>query len=356
MPRTIGLMSGTSLDGVDAAWLDTDGVSVNAFGPTVTVTYDGALRRDLRAVLDLAPVLAPYDPRLSGLVGRLTDYHVRAVEKLGCSAELVGFHGQTILHRPDRRRTWQIGDAAGLAARLGVPVVYDFRSADVAAGGHGAPLAPVYHAALAAELPKPLAVLNIGGVANVTWLGQDGSLLAFDTGPGNGPVDDWVFQHTGQAFDAGGALAETGRVDQFVLGGLMAHPYFAMPGPKSLDRLDFGRALAASGLAGLSAADGAATLVAFTVASVAAAMFPERPERWLVSGGGRMNPALMAGLSAALGVPVEPVEVAGWNGDALEAQCFGFLAARVVAGLPLSFPSTTGVPLPMSGGRVAAPF
>jgi anhydro-N-acetylmuramic acid kinase len=354
MPRTIGLMSGTSLDGVDAAWLDTDGVSINAFGPAVTVTYDGALRRDLRAVLDLAPVLAPYDPRLSGLVARLTNYHVRAVEKLRRSAELVGFHGQTILHQPDRRRTWQIGDAAGLAARLGVPVVYDFRSADVAAGGHGAPLAPVYHAALAAKLPKPLAVLNIGGVANVTWLGRDGSLLAFDTGPGNGPLDDWVFQHTGQAFDADGALAKAGRVDQIVLGRLMAHPYFGVPAPKSLDRLDFGRALAASGLAGLSAAGGAATLVAFTVASVAAAVFPERPERWLVSGGGRMNPVVMAGLRAALGVPVEPVEVAGWNGDALEAQCFGFLAARVVAGLPLSLPSTTGVPRPMSGGRIAA--
>jgi anhydro-N-acetylmuramic acid kinase len=354
MPRTIGLMSGTSLDGVDAAWLDTDGVSINAFGPAVTVTYDDALRRDLRAVLDLAPVLAPYDPRLSGLVARLTDYHVRAVKKLGCSVELVGFHGQTILHQPDRRRTWQIGDAAGLAARLGVPVVYDFRSADVAAGGHGAPLAPVYHAALAAKLPKPLAVLNIGGVANVTWLGRDGSLLAFDTGPGNGPLDDWVFQHTGQPFDADGALAKAGQVDQIVLGRLMAHPYFGMPGPKSLDRLDFGRALAASGLAGLSAADGAATLVAFSVASVAAAVFPERPERWLVSGGGRMNPVVIAGLRTALGVPVEPVEAVGWNGDALEAQCFGFLAAKVVAGLPLSFPSTTGVPRPMSGGRIAA--
>ncbi len=164
-----------------------------------------------------------------------------------------------------------------------------------------------------------------------------------------------MFQHTGQAFDAGGALAKAGRVDRVVLGRLMAHPYFGMPAPKSLDRLDFGRALAASGLDALSAADGAATLVAFTVASVAAAVFPERPERWLVCGGGRMNSTLMDGLRVALGVPVEPAEVVGWNGDALEAQCFGFLAARVVAGLPLSFPSTTGVPVPMLGGRVAMP-
>ena len=135
----------------------------------------------------------------------------------------------------------------------------------------------------------------------------------------------------------------------------MAHRYFALPAPKSLDRLDFGRALASSGLDGLSAADGAATLVAFTVASVAAAAFPERPLRWLVCGGGRLNAVVMAGLRAALGVPVEPVEAVGWDGDALEAQCFGFLAARVVAGLPLSFPGTTGVPVAMAGGRVVGP-
>jgi anhydro-N-acetylmuramic acid kinase len=352
MTRAIGLMSGTSLDGVDAAWLDTDGVSIAAFGPTVTLPYDDVLRRDLRAVLDLAPVLAPYDSRLPDVVERLTDYHIQAVDRLGCPADLAGFHGQTILHQPNRRRTWQIGDAARLASRLGVPVVHDFRSADVAAGGQGAPLAPVYHAALAASLPKPLAVLNIGGVANVTWLGRDGSLLAFDTGPGNGPLDDWVFQHTGRGFDANGALARGGRVDQDVLRRLMAHSYFAMPGPKSLDRLDFGRALEESGLSALSAADGAATLAGFTVASVVAAPFPERPERWLVCGGGRLNPVLMDGLRAALGVPVEPVETAGWNGDALEAQCFGFLAVRVMAGLPLSFPTTTGVPVPTVGGRV----
>jgi anhydro-N-acetylmuramic acid kinase len=355
MPRTIGLMSGTSLDGVDAAWLETDGVSVSAFGPAVTVPYDAALRGDLREILDLAPVLPVYDPRLPSAVERLTEYHVRAVEALACSADLVGFHGQTILHKPNRRRTWQIGDPGTLARRLGVPVVYDFRSADVAAGGQGAPLAPVYHAALAAALPKPLAVLNIGGVANVTWIGRDGSLLAFDTGSGNGPLDDWVFKHTGQAFDAGGALARAGQANPDVLGRLMAHPYFGMPGPKSLDRLEFGRALTESGLSGLSAADGAATLAGFTVASVAAAVFPERPGRWLVCGGGRLNPVLMDGLRDALGVPVEPVEAVGWNGDALEAQCFGFLAARVVAGLPLSYPSTTGVPAPTLGGRIAQP-
>jgi anhydro-N-acetylmuramic acid kinase len=346
-------MSGTSLDGVDAAWLDTDGIGVQAFGPTVTIPYTAGFRAELREILDLAPVLPPYDPRLTAAVAQLTDTHVRAVRALGRPADLIGFHGQTILHRPDRHRTWQLGDAVALAQRLGIRVVHDFRSADVAAGGQGAPLAPIYHAALCAGLARPLAVLNIGGVANVTWIGRDGSLLAFDTGPGNGPLDDWVRHHTGQPFDQDGALAAAGQVDRHVLGRLIAHPYFALPPPKSLDRLDFGRSLAASGLAALSAADGAATLVAFTVAAVAAARLPEPPTRWLICGGGRLNPALMDGLRRSLQAPVEPVEAVGWDGDALEAQCFGFLAARVAAGLPLSFPGTTGVPAPMQGGRIA---
>ena len=344
MPRTIGLMSGTSLDGVDAAWLDTDGVTVTAFGPTLTVPYDDVLRRDLRTLLDLAPTLAPDDPRLVSATERLTDYHLQAVEALGRPADLIGFHGQTILHQPHRRRTWQIGDAAILARRLGVPVAHDFRSADVAAGGQGAPLVPVYHAALAADLPKPLAVLNIGGVANVTWIGADGALLAFDTGPGNGPLDDWVFRHTGQAFDQDGALARSGRVDTDVLARLMAHPYFGLPGPKSLDRLDFGKALAESGLSGLSAADGAATLARFTVAAIVAARFPEPPTA-LARLRRRAAQSDPDGRSAA---------IAGRPGRAgrvgrLERGCAGGAVLRLPGGqgrvgLPLSYPSTTGVP------------
>src|SRR5580658_1168423 len=220
MPRTIGLMSGTSLDGVDAAWLETDGELVTSFGPTLTIPYDGALRRDLRALLEIAPSLAATDPRLVSAVTRLTKCHIQAVNALERPADLIGFHGQTILHQPDRGRTWQIGDAVMLARETGLPVAHDFRSADVASGGEGAPLAPVYHAALARDLPLPLAVLNIGGVANVTWIGADGELLAFDTGPGNGPLDDWVTRHTGQAFDRDGALAAAGTVDQAVLGRL----------------------------------------------------------------------------------------------------------------------------------------
>ena len=355
MPRAIGLMSGTSLDGVDAAWIETDGRTVTRFGPTLTLPYDDALRGDLRQILDIAGSLEADDPRLASAIDRLTAYHVRAVQALDTPADLIGFHGQTILHQPDRRRTWQIGDAAALVRQTGLPVAYDFRSADVAAGGQGAPLVPVYHAALAADLPKPLAVLNIGGVANVTWIGADGALSAFDTGPGNGPLDDWVMRHTGSAFDRDGVLARSGQVDATVLSRLLGHPYFARLPPKSLDRLDFSQALAGSGLGSLAPADGAATLVAFTAGAVAAARFPAPPKRWLVCGGGRNNPALVQALRDVLAAPVDPVELVGWDGDALEAQCFGFLAARVQAELPLSFPGTTGVAEPWSGGRIIHP-
>lgn len=355
MPRTIGLMSGTSLDGVDAAWIDTDGESITAFGPTVTIPYERKMRIDLRQALKVAPSLAADSALIESLTQRLTDTHADAIEAVGRKTDLIGFHGQTILHRPARRHTWQIGDAAALAARVGLPVAYDFRSADIAAGGQGAPLAPVFHAAMARDLPKPLAVLNIGGVANVTWIGADGELVACDTGPGNGPLDDWAARHTGDAFDRDGALALSGRPDRAVLGRLMTHPYFGRPAPKSLDRLDFAQALRDSGAEDLSAADGAATLAAFTAQAVAATILPAAPVRWLVCGGGRLNPAIMAALRSTLRAPVDPVEAVGWNGDALEAQCFGFLAARVVAGLPLSFPGTTGVPEPMAGGRIAKP-
>ena len=353
--RTIGLMSGTSLDGVDAAWIETDGERVSATGPSLTLPYDAGLRADLRRILDLAPGLAVEDPFLADAVARLTEMHVQAVLALGRPADIIGFHGQTILHQPQNRRTWQVGDAALLARRTGIAVAHDFRSADVAAGGEGAPLVPVFHAALARDLAWPLAILNIGGVANLTFIGADGRLVAFDTGPGNGPLDDWIARRAGAAFDRDGAIARSGRADDAVLSRLLADPYFSRPPPKSLDRLDFAASLAASGLNRLSPADGAATLVAFTAAAVAAAPLPARPAQWLVTGGGRHNPAIMAALHARLGVPVDTVETMGWDGDAIEAQCFGFLAARTRAGLPISFPGTTGVPHPMTGGAMTRP-
>jgi anhydro-N-acetylmuramic acid kinase len=379
MLRTIGLMSGTSLDGVDAAWVETDGEAIGRIGPALTLPYGLALRRDLRRLLDLAPGLAPQDPFLADCVRRLTERHAEAVERLREQswvalkedADLIGFHGQTILHRPVPSRpgrnaataaetlsapgfTWQVGDARLLARLTGLSVAHDFRSADVAAGGQGAPLVPVVHAAMAAALPKPLAVLNLGGVGNVTWIGTDGTLIAFDTGPANGPLDDWVRKSAGLDYDRDGHLALAGQADGAVLERLLAHPYLAAPPPKSLDRLDFDRALRESGADRLSPEDGAATLASFCAACVAAASghFPEPPLQWLVGGGGRRNPAIMRALARMLEQPVRPVEVAGWNGDALEAQAFGVLAARVTKGLPLTFPGTTGVARPLTGGRM----
>ena len=263
---------------------------------------------------------------------------------------MVGFHGHTILHCPAERRTWQIGDGALLAYRLGLDVVADFRSADVAAGGEGAPLAPLFHAALAATLPKPLAVLNIGGVANVTWIGGPEEILAFDTGPGNALIDDWVRRHTGAAADLDGAFARAGAVSAAHVENFLASPYFDRLPPKSLDRDDFRGTLPT----GLSLEDGAATLTEMTAAAVAAGTrhFPAPAEQWLVTGGGRHNPALMEALGRRLNVTVKPVEAVGWHGDALEAQAFAYLAVRSLEGLPLSLPSTTGVPEPTCGGRL----
>jgi anhydro-N-acetylmuramic acid kinase len=350
--RAIGLMSGTSLDGVDVAWIETDGITIQRTGMAATLHYQPALRADLRRLLDMAPTIDKNNGFLRDVERRLTEDHAIAVAMVGRGADVIGFHGQTILHAPEQRRTWQIGDAAMLARLSRTKVVHDFRSADVKAGGQGAPLVPLFHAAMANALAKPLLIVNIGGVANITWLGDAGEILACDTGPGNGPLDDWTQRHTGQPFDKNGALAASGRVQRERLAQLLSHPYFALPAPKSLDRLTFSN-LVAQATEGLSPGDGAATLAAFTVAAIAGAPLPQRPRQVLVCGGGRKNPVIMAGLAEAFEVPVTAVEVVGWDGDALEAQCFGFLAVRSLRGLPLSLPSTTGVAEPMTGGKVA---
>jgi len=353
--RAIGLMSGTSLDGVDAAIIETDGVGVTAFGPSLHIPYDPALRAALRALLDDAPHLPPDAPALRAAEDALTRRHAEAVLALMAHPDagpidLIGFHGQTILHDPAHRRTWQIGDATLLSRLCGLPVVHDFRSDDVAGGGQGAPLVPVYHAALLGGC-RGRAILNVGGVANVTLIGPDGALHACDTGPGNALMDDWAMRHTGHPCDVDGALARAGRVDHAVLGRLLADPFFSRPAPKSLDRLTFHRVLA--DIAALSAQDGAATLTAFTAHAVRRTPLPAGVDAWFVCGGGRHNPALMDALAAALPGTVNPVEALGWDGDALEAQCFGFLAVRCLRRLPISWPGTTGIAAPATGGRLS---
>ena len=351
----LGLMSGTSLDGIDAALIRGDGRARVDPGPRLTRAYDAAFRTRLRAVLGEP---GPAEAVVAAVERELTLKHAEAVRDLLAEAGMapaevcvLGFHGHTILHEPEAGRSRQIGDGALLAAETGIDVVCDFRARDLAEGGQGAPLAPLYHAALAAGLAKPLAVLNLGGVANLTWIGSDGGqILAFDTGPGNALLDDWAARHTGRPLDADGALARAGRVDQAALAALLDHPYFDRPPPKSLDRDAFDPAPVEC----LSPADGAATLTAFSAAAVARALdrLPVPPRRWLVTGGGRHNPALMAALAARLEAPVAPVEAVGWDGDALEAQAFAYLALRSLDGLALSLPGTTGVARPMPGGVV----
>ncbi|SLN49352.1 anhydro-N-acetylmuramic acid kinase [Oceanibacterium hippocampi] len=346
----MGLMSGTSMDGIDAAILVTDGERIVERGPTLGRPYDDDFRDSLRAVLGARGDV--------GDAGRLlTLRHAEVVDELRQVAagrfpdiDVVGFHGHTVLHRPDERRTLQIGDPDLLARLTGIDVVGDFRLADVAAGGQGAPFAPLYHAALARELPHPLAVLNLGGVGNVTWIGRDGAMLAFDTGPGNALIDDWVAAHGAGRMDADGKLAAAGRIDRTIVDGYLDKPYFEAPPPKSLDRDDFDIAACR----GLGLADGAATLAAVTATTVARALehFPAPPTRWLVSGGGRKNPFILKMLREKLRVPVDPVEAVGWAGDDVEAEAFAFLAVRSLRGLPLSLPGTTGVPEPMPGGRL----
>jgi anhydro-N-acetylmuramic acid kinase len=358
--KVIGLMSGTSLDGVDAALLDTDGEEVVRAGPGLTMAYTPATRALLRAALEEARAVAqgsPVPQSIREAERVLTEAHAEAVKALlrraGLAQDqvaLLGFHGQTILHRPERHWTWQIGDGALLARLTGVDVVNDFRSADVKAGGQGAPLMPLYHAVLARRSgrPEPLVVVNIGGVAQVTYINDD-LVLAFDTGPGNAPIDDWMHRHSGRPVDEDGAFAATGRVDGAALDQMLANPFFERVPPKSLDRMDFGM----EAVEKLSPADGAATLTAFTAASLARARehFPDAAETWIVSGGGRHNKALMAMLRARVNAPVISAEDAGWDGDTLEAQGFAYLAMRSKKRLPLSLPTTTGVAQPMTGGR-----
>lgn len=353
--RAIGLMSGTSLDGVDAALLTTDGEAEVETGPWCTLPYDADARHLLGAVIDGEGDIAAAEAALRSL-------HVAAVRGLlgqaGFEAhdiDVVGFPGQTIEHRPEEGITRQIGDGKALARELGIDVVDDFRSADVAAGGEGAPLAPLYHAALARDLERPIGVLNIGGVANLTWIGagDDPEILAFDTGPGGAMLDDWIRDQTGRGFDRDGEFAAAGKIAEGALARLLDDPYFERQPPKSLDRNAFSRAP----IERLSPADGAATLTAFTAAAVdrALAFCPIPPHRLLVTGGGRHNPVLMHQIAQRSGLPVEPVETAGWQGDALEAQAFAYLAVRSRRGLPISLPTTTGVPQPLTGGRLNRP-
>ncbi len=358
----IGLMSGTSLDGVDCALIETDGRGVVRPLAFMGIPYISDDRNIIRAAFGIKDRNADIVKKAEEIV---TKEHIRAVKELLLEHDLpvnkvdvIGFHGQTIFHAPHENLTIQIGDGARMAKETGIDVVADFRTADVQAGGQGAPLAPVYHAARikSARIPLPCVVLNIGGVANITWIGEsENDLLAFDCGPGNALMDDWVLSRTGKRFDEDGKLAAAGKPIERFLNEWINHEYFTRIPPKSLDRDAWD--IAAMGrvtkeMGDVSIEDGAATLMEFTVQGICRSLehLPAIPQNFYVCGGGRHNKALMATLAKRLYSHVKSVDELGWDGDATEAECFAYLAVRSLLGRPLSFPRTTGVPNPQNGG------
>jgi anhydro-N-acetylmuramic acid kinase len=358
--RALGAMSGTSLDGVDAAVVDTDGEVIHAFGPTAYRAYTDAEQTLLRAALGKWPG----DAGLEEAQALVEDAHHAVLSQFD-DVDLIGFHGQTLAHDPGGRGTHQLGDGAALAERLGLPVVWDFRSADVRLGGQGAPLAPFFHFACAKwiKAQEPVAFLNLGGVGNLTWIDptrakpeEEGALLAFDTGPANAPINDLVHRRLGLAYDKGGQLAARGTVADGALELFLDEPFFLKMPPKSLDRDAFADMLDL--VRELGDADAAATMTAMSAAAVMRGMehCPTPPKRLLVTGGGRHNPVMMQMLRAGLDCPVDPVEAVGLDGDMLEAQAFAYLAVRVARGLPTSCPTTTGVRAAVGGGILSGSF
>lgn len=362
--RAIGMMSGTSMDGIDIALIETDGEANVTRRGAASRPYTPAEREELASAMVEASRMLDRTER-PGTLGRverqLTELHAQLVKGFltetdvdAASVDVIGFHGQTVLHRAQERLTVQLGDGALLAQLTRVPVVYDMRAADIAAGGQGAPLASAYHRAFAAKLAeRPVAILNIGGVANVTWIGAGDDILAFDTGPGNALMDDWVSRQTDEPYDRDGALARAGSVDVDRLSVYLKHPYLQQSAPKSLDRYDF----TLRPLDGLATADGAATLAQVTVVAVvrSVAIMPQPPKAWVICGGGRHNGFLMEQLRRHLEAPVLSAEDIGLNGDSIEAEAWAYLAVRSLKGLPITFPGTTGVAQPMTGGVLARP-
>ena len=344
----IGMMSGTSLDGVDVALVETDGKDYTKLLDYREFPYEKSLKERVSLVFGRQDV----DDDVCAAEELITQAHIDAMQETEWKADVIGFHGQTIHHDPSKRFTWQIGNPQRLADDTGIDVVADMRQADIAAGGQGAPLLPLCHRSFAADIDKPVIILNIGGVSNITWLGKAyEDILAFDTGPGNALVDDFLKMRTGQDFDQDGMLASSGIVQQALVDKWLQHSYFQEAKPKSLDRDAWN---VEADIKNLSNEDGAATLTAFTVQTIAKAisMLPDKPKALYVAGGGRLNSVIMSGLSEAIGCSVLPVEEIRWNGDALEAQGFAYLAVRSLLGLDLTVPTTTGVPKSMHGGKL----
>ena len=368
--RAIGLMSGTSLDGIDVALVDTDGGASVMPGPARVYAYDAAFRRQLAAGLETAKAIVKRDERpgnLADLERELTLRHAQAVQWFlaDCaiersSVDLVGFHGQTVLHRPAKKLTVQLGDGPFLAERLRLPVIYDMRAADMEAGGQGAPLVPAYHHALAANIAAehqalPVVFVNIGGISNVTFLDGDNDPIAFDSGPGNALLDQWLEREAGMPFDQGGAVASEGGILKGLAERYLESGFFAKAAPKSLDRFDFPVPSTNAG----SLEDIARTLCFISAGAIlkAARHFPQSPKLWIICGGGRHHPAIMADLASGVGKDARVIsaEQAGFDGDAMEAEAWAYLAVRSKRGLLLTWPTTTGCREAATGGKLSLP-
>ncbi|MCP4936606.1 MAG: anhydro-N-acetylmuramic acid kinase [bacterium] len=363
----IGLMSGTSMDGIDAAIIKTDGEDVvKNTGQSLFRPYLAAekqlIAKEINGVANMQEPCRD-DPQLSELAAIITNANDEAISLLAEKYDLeledhidvIGFHGQTVLHRPEQQLTMQLGDGDKLANRYALPVVANMRQADIKAGGQGAPLVPIYHQALVkqAGLELPVAILNVGGVANVTYIGESGELIAFDTGPGNALIDDWVVKHGAGDMDEGGKFAAQGSVKESVLSELINNSYFSQKPPKSLDRNHFSLAP----LEGMSLERGAMTLTSFTALAISRAdfFFPAPPKKWVICGGGVRNPILMKQFHKRLSGEVLEAGELGWSSDYMEAEAFAYLAVRSLRGLPLTFPGTTGVRAPLAGGVIHMP-
>ena len=356
MQLAIGVISGTSMDGIDVAAIRTNGTNDIQRIAGTTFAYQPELRDRIAALLQ-DHQSARYDP-LESLEQAVARSHSKAVLAFlrehtisANDVHIVGLHGQTVLHRPDTGFTRQLCDLEYAADLLGIDVIGDFRQADVTAGGQGAPLAPLYHQAITGGQPLPVIVLNWGGVGNITYIDKN-TVLAFDCGPASAIIDDFVMRRTGNPFDRNGTLALSGTADDMLVARLMQNEFFRTPPPKSLDRNHFHDLIGLD--ENISTADGTATLTQFTIKATAAALVhcPQTPKTWIVCGGGRLNQALMEGLQKSTNIPVQPIENIGFDGDFIEAECFAWLAMRSLAGLPLSLPTTTGVPKPLTGGTL----
>ncbi len=369
----IGLMTGTVMDGnVDIAMLKTDGNTIDEFGPYTLASYPPETNQLIHEAMAAAQEwnFADTEPDIFAKAEKaLSEGQAHAISQFLSknhistqTIALIGFHGQTVLHRPPqggvKGATRQLGNGQILADMLGIPVVYDFRTQDVEAGGQGAPLAAIYHQALLrhaniTDKPTQTAILNLGGVGNISWWDGNNTLIAFDTGPANAPINDWINTHNLGEMDRDGLIAARGQAEEARLQKLLQHPYFSENFPKSLDRNSFTQTMAS----GLSLENGAATLTAFSASAISKGLdlLPERPKRLVACGGGRKNPQLLKEIEARASVKVVQAEELNWRGDAVEAECFAFLAARCNRNLPISFPGTTGVPQPMSGGTLVHP-